>query len=254
MRNYFQFNISGKEDLLSDSSMKLGIVGSRLITPYTKFVLEELFDELRNYDFCIVSGGMYGVDLYAHNLALKNNLKTIIVLAEGIESYKSSSLYNQLRFSNNPNYLFLSEYESYFKARKYTFLQRNKVIVNLSSCLLLAQASLNSGSMSTANFALKSNKKIYSVPFALNESKFQGSNWLIDCGSKIYLNPNSILESFSIFSDSMEKSIKNCIKYNPSNFVNLKNLIGCSDSLLNKELLKLILKGDIFYDGEFYYL
>ena len=67
----------GDYGLLDSSQKKLSIVGSRSILDQTKTVLEDLFEELKHFDICIVSGGMYGVDIFSHNQALLNNMKTI---------------------------------------------------------------------------------------------------------------------------------------------------------------------------------
>lgn len=244
----------GNKNLLTDGSFKLGIVGSRNIISYTKENLEGLFFELRNFDFCIVSGGMYGVDLYAHNLALKHNLKSIFILPQGIESYKRSSLYQQIKFNNNPNYLFISSYPENFLPRKYTFLERNRIISEISSLLLVAQASLKSGTISTANQSFKLGKRVLSIPFNLDHIQFQGTNLLIKKGAGVYLNPQSVLDFFNLNFTNVEESIKNLILTNSLDFVTIQERLGVSTQLLQKSLLELVLEGEIFFDGEKYYL
>lgn len=253
MRNQLYYQ-EGNRDLLKDTSFKLGIVGSRSILSYTKNVLENLFIELKNFDFCIVSGGMYGVDIYAHNLALRNNLKTIIVLPQGISTYKDSSLYNQLYLKENSDYLMVSEYPDNFLPRKYTYLQRNKIIAELSDVLLIAQASYKSGSISTAFSAIKQNKKLISVPFSLDTPQFQGTNLLIDKGSKIYLNPTTVLEQFNISERNIEDTIKNILLSKPYSLKDLEQSSGISSGRIQNCVLKLILDGEIFFDGEKYFL
>ena len=253
MRNQLYYQ-EGNIDLLKDTSFKLGIVGSRSILSYTKNVLENLFIELKNFDFCIVSGGMYGVDIYAHNLALRNNLKTIIVLPQGISTYKDSSLYNQLYLKENSNYLMVSEYPDNFLPRKYTYLQRNKIIAELSNVLLIAQASYKSGSISTAFSAIKQNKKLVSVPFSLDTPQFQGTNLLIDKGSKIYLNPSTVLEQFNISERNIEDTIKNILFSKPHSLKDLELCSGIGSGRVQNCVLKLILDGEIFFDGEKYSL
>jgi DNA processing protein len=253
MGNNFYY-LDGDKNLLEDSSFKLGVVGSRSIIKYTKNVLEDLFQELKNFDFCIVSGGMYGVDIFSHNLALENNLKTIIVLPQGITSYKNSILYRQLNLKSNSKFLFVSEYPDNFAPRKYTYIERNKVISCLSEVLLVAQASYKSGSISTAYSTLKQNKKLISVPFSLDNIQFQGTNLLIEKGSKIYLNASSVLSEFNLSDNIVEFQIKDSLSIGSKNIDELQNIIGVNFNLLQKGILKLILEGQIFYDGEKYYL
>ncbi len=250
----FDYFFDGDYSILEDSSFKLGVVGSRLLISYTKNVLEDLFQELKNFDFCIVSGGMYGVDMYAHNLALENNLKTIIVLPQGINSYKNSSLYKQLKLKPKSKYLLLSEYSTEIGPRKFTYIERNKIIASLSDVLLVAQASYKSGSISTAYSAIKQNKNLVSVPFSLENIQFQGTNLLIEKGSKIYLNPTSILSQFNIANKDIEIQIKEILSKGSKNLTQLENLVGANSVFLQKSILKLILEGEIFFNGEEYYL
>ena len=72
-------NINFKEQKI------ISIVGTRQITNYGKSVLDELFQGIKEYNPIIVSGFAYGVDIYAHKLAIKHNLQTIAVLAHGLD-------------------------------------------------------------------------------------------------------------------------------------------------------------------------
>ena len=253
--NLEKYYFQGNKSLLYEDSYKLAIVGSRSITSYTKDILDNLFYELKNYDFTIISGGMYGVDIYAHNLSLKNNLKTIFVLPQGIESYKKSSLFNQLKIPDNlDNFLFLSKYSSDELPRNYTFLERNKIISNISSCVFVAQAGDKSGSFSTGMHSLKNSKKVFCPPFSLDSIQFQGTNTLISLGASIYLKPTDLLDFFNIDSCNLENEISKLLKNEPKSLQELSNFLGIKVTLLEKNLLNLILRGGILFDGEKYYL
>lgn len=252
--NLDKYYYYGNKSLLNDNSLKLGVVGSRNISSYTMGILETLFEELKDFDFTIVSGGMYGVDIYSHNLALKNNLKTICVLPQGIETYRSSSLYSQLRNVSFENLLLLSEYENNFLPRKYSYLERNKLICKLSSSIFVAQAGTISGSISTGLFALKNSIKVLCPPFPLDNMSFQGTNLLISKGAKIYLKPQDILDIFSLNKKSIEGSILKILINQPSSILEICELCDSNTDLVRKNLLELILKGQIFFDGEKYFL
>lgn len=244
----------GNIKLLSSNIKKIGIVGSRSILSQTKDFLDDLFLEIKNFNLCIVSGGMYGVDIYAHNLALKHKMSTIVVLPQGIDSYKKSYLFSQLKFSPDSNYLLSSEYPNNFGARKYTFIQRNNTIAYYSDVLLVAQASPNSGSITTANFGLRQKKKVLCVPFSLEVKQFQGTNHLIRKGCQIYLDPESLLENIGISSNYIDERILSSLNNTPKNLYELEKLLEVNIEVLKKSLLKLILEGQIFFDGENYYL
>lgn len=62
----------------------VAVVGSRKMTDYGRQVLEKLIPKLVFAKKTIVSGFMYGVDQYAHQIALNSGGKTIAVLGWGI--------------------------------------------------------------------------------------------------------------------------------------------------------------------------
>ena len=55
------------------------------MTSYGASFLKRFFRDLEPYDPVIVSGMAYGVDIHAHRLALEYGLKTIGVLAHGLD-------------------------------------------------------------------------------------------------------------------------------------------------------------------------
>lgn len=67
--------------------------------------------------------------------------------------------------------LVLSPFESPHTPHKFSFLERNKFVVSLGECVIIPQADLTSGSMQSANYALKHNKKIFVPPHHINHSK-----------------------------------------------------------------------------------
>lgn len=253
--NYEKYFFEGDKSLLYDDSYKLAVVGSRSILNYTKNIIEDLFSEIKSYKFTLISGGMYGVDIFAHNLALENNLKTVIVLPQGIENYKISPLYSQLKLKNREgNYLLLSKYKGEDSPRKHTFLERNRVISNLSSSVLVAQAGIKSGSFSTGLFSIKNSKKVFCPPFSLDDFQFQGTNLLLKLGASLYLRPSDLLEFYEIDSEVIENKIIESLKIQPKSISRISELLDIELGLVEKNLLKLILKGKILFDGENYYL
>ena len=253
--NYEKYFFEGDRSLLYDDSYKIAVVGSRSILNYTKNIIEDLFSEIKSYKFTLISGGMYGVDIFAHNLALENNLKTVIVLPQGIENYKQSSLYSQLKLKNREgNYLLLSKYKGEDSPRKHTFLERNKVISNLASSVIVAQAGVKSGSFSTGLFSLRNSKKVFCPPFSLDDFQFQGTNLLLKLGASLYLKPSDLLEFYEIDSEVIENKIIESLKIQPKSISRISELLDIELGLVEKNLLKLILKGKILFDGENYYL
>ncbi|WP_297575694.1 DNA-processing protein DprA [uncultured Campylobacter sp.] len=154
-------------------SPKIAIVGSRKMTVYTKNLVFSLASKLKNAGVVVVSGGALGVDIVAHEGAYPN---TIGVFANGLNIYYPQTN-RQMIEKIYQNSLALSAYDPDEVARKYYFLERNKIVVALSSALVVAQAALDSGSMRSAKYALELGIPIYVLPQKMFES--DGTNYLL---------------------------------------------------------------------------
>lgn len=66
--------------------------------------------------------------------------------------------------------LVLSMYQDTQKPRNYTFVQRNELVVALGEILIVTQADLNSGTLSSINYALKMGKEVYTIPHQIDDS------------------------------------------------------------------------------------
>ena len=76
------------------------------------------------------------------------------------------------------NGLIISEYKANYRPHKVSFLSRNRIIIDLSDIVIIPQADLRSGSMSSANLALKAKKPLFVLPHRINESL--GTNALLE--------------------------------------------------------------------------
>lgn len=146
---------------------KVAIVGTRRPNNYTKEFTHKLAQQLSNTNIAIVSGAAMGVDAIAHKAANSHN--TIAVVANGLD-IKYPAVNRNLINDIEKNGLMLSAYNLGEKARKYTFVHRNEIVVALSDILIVTQADLNSGSLTSVEYALKMNKKVYTLPHRLGES------------------------------------------------------------------------------------
>ena len=145
---------------------KVSIVGTRRPISYTKNIISELSSKLSLYDVCIVSGAAMGTDAIAHS---NSNLNTIAVVANGL-NIKYPSVNKKLISDIEEKGLVLSTYKKNEKARKYTFVHRNELVVALGDILIVSQADLNSGTLSSIQYALKMNKKVYTIAHRMNDS------------------------------------------------------------------------------------
>ena len=164
------YNLFYKGDISLLQKSKIAMVGTRRPSQYSKYITTLLSSKLSK-KFVIVSGGAMGIDAIAH----QNAESTIMVSPAGLDVIYPKI--NQTLIENiAQNHLIISEYENGYKPKKYSFLQRNKIVVGISEFLIIIEADENSGSMRSFEIAKKLGKKVYIIPHRIGESK--GTNHL----------------------------------------------------------------------------
>ena len=146
---------------------KIALIGTRRPNSYTKEFTYKLASKLSNVGICIISGAAMGVDAIAHQGAGTNN--TIAVVANGLD-IRYPSINKNLIIDIEKNGLILSAYKEKEKAKNYTFVLRNEIVVALSELLIVTEADIDSGSLTSVNYALKMGKNVYTLPHRINES------------------------------------------------------------------------------------
>jgi len=197
---YFMGDISSLEE-----SSNLGIVGARKAALDSKHLLNTLIKDIAKFKPCIVSGGATGIDMTAHVAALENSLATIIVLGSGILSSKfdlNSFFIKKLR--ENPKSLIISEFEPLMHAERWTFAYRNRLIAALSQSLLVVQAAKSSGSLITADYALKYKKNLYTLD--ITGDLFSGNQDLINSGKASPIKSSTELISILSKEEPLEEN------------------------------------------------
>ncbi|MEN8304474.1 MAG: DNA-processing protein DprA [Campylobacterota bacterium] len=166
MKNYpSELFYDGNLELLD--RVKVSIVGSRKTSKYSREMTHKLSSALSRAGVCVISGGAMGVDAVAHMGAGASN--TIAVLPCGINIKYPAVNKNLLTDIQNQG-LLLSQFEKDDKARPWSFVVRNELVVALGEVLVVAEAELDSGSMRSIEFALKMGKEIFVFPHRLGES------------------------------------------------------------------------------------
>ncbi len=160
-----QLYYDGNLELLN--RVKVSVVGSRKTSKYSREITHKLSSSLTKVGVCVVSGGAMGVDAVAHLGAGAAN--TIAVLPCGVD-IKYPSVNKNLLTDIQKSGLLLSQFEKGAKARPWSFVVRNELVVALGDVLVVAEAELDSGSMRSIEFALKMGKEIFVFPHRLGES------------------------------------------------------------------------------------
>jgi DNA processing protein len=200
----FEFFYKGNIELLNKE--KIAIVGSRKASKYTKEMTYLLAKKLSK-KYAIISGGALGVDTEAHRGAFPN---TIFVSPSSLDIIYPKQNENLIK-SIYKNALAISEYEKNYRPYKFTFLQRNRIIIKLAKFVIITEASIKSGSMRSFEWAKKYNKKVYVIPQRLNESS--GTNYLAKTNqAEIIYDIDEFCENLGINTKEKILSLNEAIK------------------------------------------
>jgi DNA processing protein len=177
----------------------LSIVGSRNYTDYGARVIEDLLQGLRGHNICIVSGLALGIDARAHEAALKNNLHTIAVPGSGINDtvlYPKTNQDLAHRILESGGAL-LSEFEPTFRATKWSFPKRNRIMAGMSHAVLLIEAAEKSGTLITARMAVDYNRDVLVVPGNIFSKNSHGVHQFLKLGATPITSSEDIVDALS---------------------------------------------------------
>ncbi len=157
----------------------VAIIGTRNHTDYGKLATETLVDELRSQNVLVVSGLAYGIDAIAHKSALKNNCRTVGVLAHGLDQVypaQHARLAKEMILAGGG---LLTEFRSNTNPDKHNFPTRNRIVAGISDATIVVETGVKGGSMITAELANNYNKDVFAVPGKITDAKSAGCNSLI---------------------------------------------------------------------------
>lgn len=175
----------------------VGIVGAREATDYGRLTAQQFASELARAGLVVVSGLARGIDTEAHTAAMSVGGKTVAVLAHGLEQLERGKreLAQQIVACGGA---IMSEQPPYLEAQKFHFPIRNRIIAGLSKAVLVVEAKLPSGSLTTAKSALENARDIFAVPGNINSPMSAGTNKLLQDGAQVATCPNDILLAFNL--------------------------------------------------------
>lgn len=180
----------GNVQLLSDK--KVAVVGSRRSTPQALEECSKICGELTR-KLTVVTGVADGADSAAIKGALASG-RIIAVLPGGHDS--GCAAHASLLAKVEAKGLSVSEFPPKFKAQRYTFILRNRIIAGLTGGTLVVSAAERSGALSTASYAADYGRDVLAFPYSLGVASGEGCNALIKKGA--YLCENA-LDIFSLF-------------------------------------------------------
>jgi DNA processing protein len=159
----------------------VAVIGSRRMTDYGRRVIEKIIPQFVFEKKTIVSGFMYGVDQYAHQVCIENGGATIAVLGWGITRPLTGTDRTLAQHIITSGGVLLSEWEDQ-EATLWTFPVRNRIVAALSRDIVVVEAAMKSGSLITAAIARKLKRTVWAVPGPITSRTSAGTNALIARG------------------------------------------------------------------------
>lgn len=135
------------------------------------------------------------------------------------------------------------------------FPRRNRIVAGLSQKVLIVEAAAKSGSLITADFALRYKRQLLAVPGPITSKASEGTNRLIRDGlAKMVLSAEDVWPTAKtkpeVFSDNL---LLNLLQEEALSVDELAKKLDRSVEELGVELSILQLKGQIFEDnGKFF--
>ncbi len=179
--------------LKEGDDLALSIVGSRKTSSYGRWITEKISQEIVHHGITIVSGMARGIDSIAHGGAISGGGRTLAVLGCGIDVIyppENRSLFGQIIDHG----AVLSEFPMGSRPEGIHFPRRNRIISGLSMGVVVVQASMESGSLITAEYALEQGREVFAIPGNVGAEGSRGTNRLIREGAKLVGSSEDILE------------------------------------------------------------
>lgn len=155
---------------------RVAIVGARRATSEGLARAGELAHALAKRGVVVVSGGAYGIDAAAHRGALAAGGHTVAVLGTGLDvTYpeRHHELFEQVARAG----ALVTSFPAGTPPRRGNFVARNAIIAGLSQAVVVIEAELRSGSLSTARAAEVQDRRVGAVPGS------PGTAWLLARGA-----------------------------------------------------------------------
>jgi len=192
----------------------LGIVGSRKASHIGSRSAFQFASDLASAGLAITSGLAIGIDAAAHRGALNANGLTIAVAAtDPAHVYpKQHRGLNQEIIDTGG--LVIHEFPLGTPVRPWCFPQRNRIISGLAHGVLVVEAALPSGSLTTARHALEQGREVMALPGTIHHREARGCHALIKDGAALVENRDDVLSCLGaeLWSSMTTKTTKTSIQ------------------------------------------
>lgn len=176
----------------------LAMVGTRKPTTYGREIGYRLAYDLAKQGVVIVSGLALGMDAIVHQAAVDAGGRTIAIMPGGLDRIYPASHRNLAIAILEAGGALISEYEPGTQIYPSNFIARNRIVTAISDGLLVVEATLKSGTMHTAGFALEQGKPVMAIPGNVTSATSEGCNNLIKTGARLVGTTGEVLEELGL--------------------------------------------------------
>ena len=176
----------------------VAVVGSRTPTPYGTEAATLLCAALARAGTTQWSGLARGIDGIAHTACVAAGVPTVAVLAGGLDQVyppEHGLLADRITATGG---CLVSELPPGHRARRGHFVRRNRLLAIGASAVVVVEASLTSGALHTARFALEAGPDVFALPGPWTSERSQGCHRLLTEGAHVLESPDALLQSLGL--------------------------------------------------------
>lgn len=192
-RLYLRGAVASVPDALEGPA--IAVVGSRDATAYGLAIARDLGRALGEAGIVVVSGLALGIDGAAHRGALDAGARTVAVVGGGTDVVYPRQ-HAALRREILARGILVSEHPQGTAPRPGQFPRRNRIVSGLSLGVVVVEATLRSGSLTTAAHALDQGREIFAVPGPAGAPRSAGPHALLRRGAKLVETVDDVLAEF----------------------------------------------------------
>lgn len=197
-------------EYLPEDVFSVAIVGTRRVTAYGRQITEELAAFLAANGITVISGLARGVDVIAHQTALKAGGRTIGVLGSGVDKIYPPE-HRALAEKMAERGAIISDYPPGTPPDASNFPPRNRIISGLSLAVVVIEAGETSGALITAEFAAEQGREVFAVPGSILAPQSKGTNKLIQKGALPLLSVDDLMQALDLTRLGEQKAARKII-------------------------------------------